>query len=63
MASEENRQLIAEKAQRAYEEEQYAKDVTRHEQETEVTPSMLGIWQHDCLAAVALTACWHTYAI
>ena len=36
LAAEENRQLIMEKAQRAVQEEQYAKDVTRHEQETEV---------------------------
>lgn len=36
LAAEENRQLILEKAQRAMHEEQYAKDVTRHEQETEV---------------------------
>lgn len=41
LASEENRQLIAEKAQRAFQEEQYSKDVTRHEQETEVAVELL----------------------
>ena len=39
MAAEENQQLMYAKAQRNYEEEQYSKDVTRHDQETEVSPT------------------------
>ena len=37
MAAEENQQLMMAKAQRNYEEEQYDKDVTRHDQQTEVS--------------------------
>lgn len=36
LAAEENLELIMAKAQRQHEEEQYAKDVTRMEQQTEV---------------------------
>ena len=36
LAAEENRELMMAKAQRNQEEEQYAKDVTRMEQQTEV---------------------------
>jgi len=37
LAAEENQQLMMAKAQRNYEEEQYDKDVTRHDQQTEVS--------------------------
>ena len=37
LAAEENQQLMMAKAQRNYEEELYEKDVTRHDQQTEVS--------------------------
>ena len=37
LAAEENQQLMMAKAQHNYEEEQYDKDVTRHDQQTEVS--------------------------
>lgn len=48
LAAEENRELMMAKAQRNQEEEQYAKDVTRMEQQTEVCTSTVMLPSAPC---------------